>query len=388
MFVHREKLHHLLSPHHYRDAEFAAVEREKVFRPSWHFVCAASELPRSGDFQTMMVVDRPIIVRNFDGDIRAFENVCPHRHSMLSCEAAGHSREFKCQYHGWQFKKDGTTAKIPEPKAFRPWDRENARLDCIRLERCGDLLFATLDQRAPPLSEWMGGQADAIEAGFTRPMWRMGEAWEFDAPCNWKVVIENTLESYHIGEVHPTWMNGLLPREEDSIHELEPERTRLRYWAGSSLERSAVFWCRRLGGQPTRGYIHYHFHPNLIVVLTDLFNYVATTVPTGPSTCRVRTRMYPLAGSKRGPVNYWAAKIAWWYSRHLMKKIFNEDRTVYAGQQRGIQSSRHRGVIGIREERIFQFQKWMCERTGVQPQALPGESPKSETLTLAVGRAS
>lgn len=290
---------------------------------------------------------------------------------MLTCQATGNMPALKCQYHGWQFKDDGRPSKILEPRAFRPWDRENALLIPVRLEKVGGLYFATLDQELPSLREWLGQFYETIEARYSAPAWKMAEAWEFDAPCNWKVPIENTLESYHIAEVHPTWMGGLLPDEKLSEHTLDDEWTTLRYRGDADPKGRAAWVTKQLGGDVTHFYHHWHIHPNVTFVMTDTFNYMASVVPTGPMTCRVRTRMFPLWGTGGSPWRHFVRQTAWIVGRRIMKTIFNEDRTVYEAQQRGITHSEHRGVIGIREERIYQFQKYVCERTGVAPEIDP-----------------
>ncbi|MEM1227626.1 MAG: aromatic ring-hydroxylating dioxygenase subunit alpha [Planctomycetota bacterium] len=373
MFVHRNRLQHLLRPTHYRDPDHYASETKQLFRASWQFVCSVSEVQQDGDFRTVERFGVPILVRNFGGVYRAFQNICPHRHSMLTCEASGNSPVLKCQYHGWQFQCDGRTAKIPEPRAFRPWDRDNARLTPVRLERCGDLLFVCLDQEAPSLRDWLSPYFDTIENVFSRPDWRMAEAWDFDAACNWKVVIENTLESYHVAEVHPNWMDGQLPAEEHSEHELDERYTMLRFSNQTGLQARAVRACQQLGGTPIQGYWHLHVHPNLVFVFTDTFNYFATTIPTGPETCQVQMRMFPFWPSTNNPWKMGLRFACWRISRRMTRTIFGEDRTIYGAQQRGISRSPHRGVIGIREERIFQFQEYICRRLSIPPEPHPAD---------------
>ncbi|MEM6363404.1 MAG: aromatic ring-hydroxylating dioxygenase subunit alpha [Planctomycetota bacterium] len=369
MFVHRQRLTHLLRPEHYADPSQHEAEQERLFRPSWQFIATTSQLASPGDFITTELCGTPVLVRNFDGRFVAFVNICPHRHTMLTCQANGHAKELKCQYHGWQFKEDGRASKIPEPKAFRPWDRENAQLVTVRLSRCGDLLFASLDPNGPSLQSWLAPYFDMIEERFGSPNWSRAFNWDFDAACNWKVVIENTLESYHIAEVHPDWMGGQLPAEENATHELTDRYTMLRYSDDGVLQARALSVCRLLGGEPIDGYWHLHLHPNLVFVCNDTLNFVVSTRPTGPQTCHVMMRVFPLWPRTRRPGRLAIRWANWWAAGRLTKKIFNEDRSIYEAQQHGISRSPHRGVIGIREERIFQFQRYVCQQTGLDLQA-------------------
>ena len=369
MFVNQNRLRHLLRPPHYRDSGHYKLELEQLFRPNWQFACTRNEIANKGDFITLNLFGTPIIIRNFGDEIKAFQNVCPHRHSMLTCEPSGNSEVFKCQYHGWQFNAEGRTGHIPEAKCFRPWDRENSQLNKIRMETVGDLFFVTLNEQVVSLREWMGWFHGEIEEAFQAPMWRMKEAWEFDAECNWKIPIENTLESYHIAENHPHWFNGGLPEEIHSEHKLEDNYTTLHYQSEFEMLVQQRKVSRQLGKQPCNNYRHYHLHPNLVFCMTDSFNYLCSLVPTSPTSVRVRTRMFPLEGPAKGPfpaiVRFFNSRI----SRKTTKRIFNEDRTLYIGQQKGITSSEHPGVIGTREERIHQFQKYVCDQTGIEPAA-------------------
>jgi len=290
---------------------------------------------------------------------------------MLTCEPSGNCDVLRCQYHGWEFNEHGRTGKIPEAKAFRPWDRENSHLKSIRLEQCGDLIFVCLDDESPSLAEWMSPLFDHLSNAFESPLWRMAEVWEFDAPCNWKVPTENTLESYHVAAVHPNWMGGELPSEENSHHHLTERYTKLDYEGDVGVTDRQAKVARYLGGTPDSHYRHWHIHPNIAFCMTDTFNYLATCLPTSSTTCRIRTRMFALQGTRRNPWASLVRYVAWRMGRRLMYGIFNEDRGIFGAQQRGIQASDRPGVIGAREERIHVFQRFVCRQTGL---TLPPET--------------
>ncbi|MEL6895754.1 MAG: Rieske (2Fe-2S) protein [Planctomycetota bacterium] len=161
--------------------------------PSWQVVGTKEQLAKPGDFITKELVGTPIVVRNFDGKLRAFLKSCPHRHSMLTCKRSGNTPVLKCQYHGWEFGADGNTKRIPEAGCFWPWDRENARLHALRLETFGNVVFVTLSDDTPPLRQWMNPLFDVVADQFGGKFFQMRYNWEPDVPCNWKVPCENTL---------------------------------------------------------------------------------------------------------------------------------------------------------------------------------------------------
>lgn len=269
----------------------------------------------------------------------------------------------KCQYHGWEFNEAGRTGRIPEPKNFRPWDRDNAHLRAIHLETIGDLVFLKLSDGGPALKEWFEPLDAVIADSFAAPRWQMKQVWNFDCRCNWKVPTENTLESYHVAEVHPKWFGGGLPDEQSSHHTLDERYTTLRYDCIREIDRKQTYAARTLGHEPTGAYCHFHFHPNIWFVTTDTFNYLATCIPTSPTTCEVQTRMFALWGAKRSPWASFVRQVAWRIGRRTMYMIFNEDRAIFESQQRGLAASDRPGVIGVREERIHTFQRYIRERT-------------------------
>src|SRR5262249_14852355 len=157
---------------------------------------ATAQLPRHGDFITFELLGQPVLLRNLDGEYHAFLNVCAHRHCQLSSLPRGHDERFRCQYHGWEYTKEGRTGRIPDAQCFRPWDRDNAHLHKFRTATCGELIFVSLAE-GPSLEDFLGPFHRTCAVWFSRPYgpkW----TWQADYQANWKVPIENSLESYHV----------------------------------------------------------------------------------------------------------------------------------------------------------------------------------------------
>ncbi len=366
MFVHKNQLEYLLNSDDYCSEEHRQAEVENLFLPAWHLGATKSELPNSGDFITVELFGYPVQIRNFNGQFFAYENICTHRHCLLSSEPRGHSETIRCQYHGWEFKEDGSTGRIPDARCFRPWDRENSRLRVYRVETCGDLIFVALSDDVPPLREFLDPFCQTIEDYFSTPEWQLKDIWEYDCPANWKVPAENTLETYHIPCVHPKSFGGIYPSEPAINHILDERYTVIEYDTGEDPRLDV--WQGRvakwLGTEPTNIHVHRHIHPHTIIVTSSLFSYIVNYLPASPRMTRVRLRMYSYRGQKTNP---WARYVAWLFakfSRHTMRKIMQEDLGIFTDQQRGLETSRHPGVIGTREERIYVFQRWWMEHMG------------------------
>lgn len=341
------------------------LELEKLFRTTWQFAGTKSELQKDGDFLTLDLFGRPILIRNSAGHFLAYENICTHRHCMLTGAVTGNQPQLRCQYHGWEFDDEGRTAKIPDARCFRPWDRENSRLNMFRLESCGDLLFVSLNPHVPSLKEWLSPFFVETERAFSSPMWKMTCVWEYDCESNWKVPAENTLESYHVPALHQKFFGDFLAPEGNSEHLLNERFTALTYSASARLEHHQARLNRWLGGEPTLEYRHRHIHPNTILVSTDTINYALMYLPTSRQTVRIRVRMFALRGTRRGPLASFASWLAWRIAKSKTLQVHTEDRGVYESQQKGLERSRHPGVIGAREERIYIFQKYILESLGL-----------------------
>src|SRR5688572_7305273 len=124
MFQSRGAHAHELPADAYSAADVFAAEEERVFRASWVVVAAASALPRHGDQLALSVGGLPVLVRNDGGVLRAYRNVCPHRHSLVAPEGRSCQVELRCQYHGWEFHADGRLARLPDGPSFRGWKAE------------------------------------------------------------------------------------------------------------------------------------------------------------------------------------------------------------------------------------------------------------------------
>jgi phenylpropionate dioxygenase-like ring-hydroxylating dioxygenase large terminal subunit len=361
MFVHKHQLEYQLSPEDYTSQSQYERELECLFLPGWHPVASIFELPKSGDFITCELLGQPLQIRNFDGKYHCFLNVCAHRHCVLSEEHSGNSETIRCQYHGWEYDETGKTGRIPDAGCFRPFDRENARLHKFRTEVCGNMIYVTLSDEAPGLRDYLGPFFDEWSNRFQNK-WRQIWRWDHEFQCNWKIPIENTLESYHVPCLHPKTLKGIYPTEESQTHELDEAFTTMRHDIAMDtpkLARLQARVARRLGEEPNNHYVHHHVHPNLVYTTTDLFLHAQVYLPTGPTTSRTTIWYAGVRGTNPKLFPAVLAKLAEIYGRRTNIKIQQEDAGIFTAQQRGIQASRHAGCIGTREERIYAFQRYV-----------------------------
>ncbi len=156
---------------------------------------------------------RLLAIRGADGVLRAFHNVCRHRAGPLVQGDRGHcERELVCAYHGWRYALDGRLRAATGFGAAEGFDPRDFGLLAVRLETWRGLAFANLDPAAPPLADHVAPlEAIMVERGLmvAGPALRRSH----DLACDWKVYVENYLEGYHIGSVHPVLAGELGPAE-------------------------------------------------------------------------------------------------------------------------------------------------------------------------------
>jgi choline monooxygenase len=238
----------------YRSPEVAAVERRLVFLPAWSLVASTAELA-PGHYVTAEPGGAPVVVvRDDRGVLRAFHNLCRHRGMPVAQGAGRTGRHLTCPYHQWSFALDGALVRVPQQER-------------------GPL--------RPYLESWSapdGGPLD--EVALVR----------YEVACNWKFLVENHLDVYHLWYLH-----------QRSLSAWDHRRFRWSWqgdtwWSHEPLKATSPRPAALLGGlaEDARTGLGAHLlFPNLMIVTAG--DYLATydAVPLAPDrtvlTLRVRS---------------------------------------------------------------------------------------------------
>ncbi|MGI8754898.1 MAG: aromatic ring-hydroxylating oxygenase subunit alpha [Acidimicrobiales bacterium] len=186
----------------YHDVAVHERERQGVFGREWLSLGLATAVAEPGSFLAECVAGWPLlVVRDGDGELRGFHNVCRHRAGPLVDEPAGSRRSLVCRYHGWAYGLDGALLSARD-SGLGAGDLEGLDLFPVRAATWRGLLFACLGEATPPLEDWLGGLTDACAA---HPMesWAAGPRRVHAIDANWKTYGDNYLEGYHVPLVHP-----------------------------------------------------------------------------------------------------------------------------------------------------------------------------------------
>lgn len=187
-----------------------ARERAGVFGRAWLFLGHENEAAAPGDWIAADIAGhRLLAVRGKDGLLRAFHNVCRHRAGPLVHGQRGHCEgELTCAYHGWRYALDGRLRAATGFGAAEGFDPREFGLLPVRLEIWRGLAFACLAPEGPPLNDLVAPlEALLGERGLSIAAPALHRS--HDIACDWKVYVENYLEGYHIGAVHPVLADEL-----------------------------------------------------------------------------------------------------------------------------------------------------------------------------------
>jgi choline monooxygenase len=186
----------------YVSKEFLELERDQVFRRSWQAVGRVDQVTKPGDYFTGCLVDDPyVVLRDGDGTLRAFHNVCRH-HAAEVCQGEGSLTELVCPYHGWTYRLDGGLTRAPRLGRNELFERARFSLKPIAVSVFGPLVFIHLGDDPPPLASQFKELAPRLAATSTADLKFVARRF-YDLRCNWKVYVDNYLDGgYHVSVLH------------------------------------------------------------------------------------------------------------------------------------------------------------------------------------------
>ena len=187
----------------YVDPIWFDVDQRAIISRTWQWICHAEKVRSAGTYITGKVAGKPVaVVRDKEGILRAFYNVCKHRaHPVLSGE--GPLGGIICPYHAWRYELDGQLAAAPRTGTLKDFSTKDIRLTEIQVEEFCGFIFVNLDSSAPALSALSGSLESEIRHWAPDiDKLTFGHRLTYDIKSNWKNVVDNFLECYHCPVAH------------------------------------------------------------------------------------------------------------------------------------------------------------------------------------------
>jgi len=193
-----------LSVDRYIKREYHDLEVEKIWKRVWQMACHQDDLPEVGDYLVYDVAHLSfLIVRASETEIKAYYNACLHRGRQLREFNGKRATEFRCPFHGWSWKLDGSMKEMTCPWDFPDLNPEQLSLPEARVGLWGGMVFINPDPGCMPLEEFLGeSMIKQFEKFELEKRWKQVHvARVIDA--NWKLTYEAFNEGWHVVATHP-----------------------------------------------------------------------------------------------------------------------------------------------------------------------------------------
>ena len=351
----------------YHHPEMTRLEYERILKPSWQIACHASQIPSAGDYVTFELgTDSVIVLREPGGGIRALRNVCRHRGTRL-LEGRGHCHgRITCPYHGWTYRYDGSLLATPARDSFPDLNLREHSLAAVPVERALGFVWVCLG--APPAASpselWAPLEQELAayrleELQPTQPLYF--EEWQVD----WKIAMDNYLESYHVPVGHPGLNRLFTPDYEDQrgipgiargiswMREAPSSRWSERLYQKYVSQVTAA----HLPEPHRRSWRFYSCLPNLgLDIMPEQVDFFQV-LPSGPGRTLIRGAAFGLPDQRR------EMRVVRWLGNRINQQVNREDRALCERLQRGIADSAYRpGPLSQIETWMREFHDLLRER--------------------------
>ena len=348
-----------LPPWCYSSPEFYRAELKHIFATGWTLVGRVDELPERGDFSTHHTTRGSVlVVRDDDGELRAFYNACRHRGTEL-LTGTGRCQRVVCPYHSWVYSLDGGLLRAPGMEDTPSFSHLDYGLLPLRLETWGGFVFINHSAEAPPLVTQLGDMG-ARFAGYRLDDLVCVRRLSFEVQCNWKLLLENALEAYHTPTVHRTTLGGQTATHEQTLGEWDalyiPSEQSIAVLPG---QRPVMPCIAGLDERARHGAYFTVIYPATQLAFAPDCVWWLAVQPLGPARCTLDLgSCFPRTTTERADF----AELARPYFERW-DSATSEDNAIAERQQRGQEvAARVAGRFSASEFAVHGFDNWVLER--------------------------
>jgi phenylpropionate dioxygenase-like ring-hydroxylating dioxygenase large terminal subunit len=282
---------------YYYDPAIYEQEQEKIFECMWVCIGRAETIPpKPGAYQVVTVGrESVIVVRNREGVLQAFLNVCRHRGARLCSEATGQLKgSIQCRYHAWTYGLDGRLIGAPNVMSDEQFDRAAFGLLPVALEIWEGFIWLNLSDNPPSAASQLNPMVIQRFGSYERfSHWGVGElkvgkSISYDIKANWKLILENFMECYHCSPMHPE-LCDLLPGFRSGKTYANGDAATFARGVEAFTMTGKASRPHLKGLQPDDLRLYYGevLFPNILINLVDDHVVIHTIWPEGPDRSRV-----------------------------------------------------------------------------------------------------
>ena len=348
--------------------KFYNFEQDKIFNQEWICIGRCDEIPAPGDYLTHEIAGTPVLaVRQESGEIIGFVNACAHRFTCLVKERSGHTFAFTCPNHAWTYGIDGQLNHAPFMDSKPGFDPKQNNLEALHTESWEGFLYITLSKKpsksiTKSLENFRENIVGQYDMSSYQTVIRESMSWN----ANWKNLIENFTESYHVPIAHQkTFANHKKQIKdyecgEDSDHycyHFAPQESDSGSGAAHPNNTKLKGGCRRT-------MVDFCVFPNHLVTLMPDYLWWVSVMPSGvgqfKATWGVAVPPEILDEIPKKDYDNWLQEMV-----NYMSNANEEDRSLVEGLFRGSASHRlPRGAFHPIEKNLWQFMRYLSKKTG------------------------
>lgn len=361
----------------YTDPEFLKLERERMWQRAWLYAGHVDQIPNPGSWFLTRNTGSPIlVVRDLEGQVRAFYNTCQHRGAPLVTELAGEARGFVCGYHGWSYTLDGKLTAVRDKRDFVDLDFSCRSLVSVRCELLGSLIFINEDPEAQPLLDHIGPMAKELEQYGLENL-RLVDSRSYEVNCNVKVLLDAFLEVYHLKSIHQQTVDRFLDHRGMFVtlwpngHSRMLTPNRRPDWKDPGTIGMPKI--PTITDVPANNNVSYHIYPNFVMPASESGIPLLQFWPTSNRTSRVVSSWIAPDYHPDQPNPLWDTRLANW------ERILYEDLQYAPQIQESLESKGFKGIpLNYQERRIYHWHEELDRRIGLNQ--VPPEARVEQVL--------
>ena len=304
----------------YHSPALLDLEKEELFKTHWQIACHVSDIPEAGSYHTFdLCNERALILRDKQGEIKAYHNICRHRGSRLVADEKGQCRNaLVCPFHGWVYNLDGTLRGAARPDTFPPLDKHEFGLRSIDCEVWHGFVFLRFKEGPQPsVREIMAPVEEEAAAYKMADHVPIDGIWEGESPVNWKSIRDVDNEGYHVAMAHPALQDlyGSNYLDEPYVNGLSRSFATFNASGGSrwavknymKMSKPKEFLPEHLH----QAWVYYGIFPNSVIAVTPetVLFYQEFPISTDRSQLRMATYRHKTEDRQERAARYLASRI-------------------------------------------------------------------------------